>query len=164
MQVELLDKLSDHSNLLKGAKGIVEEIIPDQRDDTSAWAPPGSTGNSTRGWARLQHFPRVMVRFAREHNVGGIVPGFGNSDLVAIGASCQKIFGRPQPWKFTWIDTEANAPVGARARTVKSSMVSFNLPLRPMFASTTTGAQGQSTQWYSVYPYPLGMQSFQEWQ
>eukprot|EP00660_Eupelagonema_oceanica_P003908 gene3908-3951_t len=97
-EVELLAKLCGEVNLLKGAKGIVEEIIPDPREPVD-WASPDSAANR-RGWAILQFFPIVHVRFNKGHCVQGAVPG--DSSLIAFEATCQTQRGRPDSWSYAW--------------------------------------------------------------
>eukprot|EP00660_Eupelagonema_oceanica_P017946 gene17946-8132_t len=157
MEVELLTKLGGEVNLLKGAKGIVEDIVTHPDEPVEEWAAPSSAGNR-RGWVALDHFPIVLVRFHAHHDVKGVVPG--DSSLIAIGPSVQTVRGRADPWKHTWQNG-----TDSRNRVVReyAKMVSCNLSLRPTFSSTTTGAQGMTALWAGLYAYPTGKSSYQEY-
>ncbi len=132
--VELLTKMSHTSNILKGARGIVERIIPDTQEEMG-WTAPDSE-EARRGWVKLGRFPRVVLRLNPEYEAQGAIDG--DPSLIVVAPSVATDRGRTKTFNARWQVSGTSGKVGGEVSTLRSCQ----LPLRPHPAATLASAQG----------------------
>lgn len=153
MEVELVEKLSHHSNILKGVKGKVQRIILDASEDMT-WADPRSN-EAQIGRVVLRHFPKLVLRLNDEHEAKGALAS--DTNVVVVGPTVQKDRGRTKVFTARW----SVGGGGGRAAQETSSIQSLQIPVLPTAAITTGAAQGTTAEKASFFPQPLAQDSLQ---